>query len=29
MAAGVPAELYVDEFAAEGIMLEGIAGPPD
>jgi choline dehydrogenase-like flavoprotein len=28
MARGVPQSLYVDEFAAEGIMLEGIAGPP-
>jgi choline dehydrogenase-like flavoprotein len=26
---GVPQSLYVDELAAEGIMLEGIAGPPD
>jgi choline dehydrogenase-like flavoprotein len=28
MARGVPQSLYVDEFAGEGIMLEGIAGPP-
>jgi choline dehydrogenase-like flavoprotein len=28
MAHGVPQSLYVDEFAAEGIMFEGIAGPP-
>jgi choline dehydrogenase-like flavoprotein len=28
MAAGVPQSFYVDEFAADGIMLEGIAGPP-
>jgi choline dehydrogenase-like flavoprotein len=28
MARGVPQSLYVDEFASEGIMLEGIAGPP-
>ncbi len=28
MARGVPQSFYVDEFAAEGIMLEGIAGPP-
>ena len=26
---GVPQSYYVDEFAAERIMLEGIAGPPD
>jgi choline dehydrogenase-like flavoprotein len=26
---GVPQSYYVDELAAEGIMLEGIAGPPD
>ena len=26
---GVPQSYYVDEFAAEGIMLEGTAGPPD
>jgi choline dehydrogenase-like flavoprotein len=29
MAHGVPQSYGVDEFAAEGIMLEGIAGPPD
>jgi choline dehydrogenase-like flavoprotein len=28
MARGVPQSLYVDEFADDGIMLEGIAGPP-
>lgn len=28
MARGVPQSLYVDEFAREGIMLEGVAGPP-
>jgi len=28
MAHGVPQSFFVDEFAAEGIMLEGIAGPP-
>jgi choline dehydrogenase-like flavoprotein len=28
MAHGVPQSLYVDEFAAEGIVFEGIAGPP-
>lgn len=28
MAHGVPQSLYVDEFAAAGIMFEGIAGPP-
>ncbi len=28
MARGVPQSFYIDEFAAEGIMLEGIAGPP-
>jgi choline dehydrogenase-like flavoprotein len=27
--AGVPQSVYVDELASEGIMLEGIAGPPD
>jgi choline dehydrogenase-like flavoprotein len=27
--AGVPQSVYVDELAGEGIMLEGIAGPPD
>ena len=26
---GVPQSYYVDAFAADGIMLEGIAGPPD
>jgi choline dehydrogenase-like flavoprotein len=26
---GVPQSYYVDEFAADGIMLEGAAGPPD
>ncbi len=26
---GVPQSYYVDEFAADGVMLEGIAGPPD
>jgi choline dehydrogenase-like flavoprotein len=26
---GVPQSYYVDEFAAEGIMMEGAAGPPD
>jgi choline dehydrogenase-like flavoprotein len=29
MALGVPQSYYVDEFADERIMLEGIAGPPD
>ena len=29
MARGVPQSFYVDEFAAEGIMFEGVAGPPD
>ena len=29
MACGVPQSYCVDEFAAEGIMLEGVAGPPD
>jgi choline dehydrogenase-like flavoprotein len=29
MARGVPQSYGVDEFASEGIMLEGIAGPPD
>ncbi len=29
MARGVPQSYFVDEFASEGIMLEGIAGPPD
>jgi choline dehydrogenase-like flavoprotein len=28
MAHGVPQSFYIDEFASEGIMLEGIAGPP-
>jgi choline dehydrogenase-like flavoprotein len=28
MARGVPQSFYVDEFAADGIMLEGVAGPP-
>jgi choline dehydrogenase-like flavoprotein len=28
MAKGVPQSFYVDEFAGEGIMFEGIAGPP-
>ena len=28
MAQGVPQSFYVDEFATEGIMFEGIAGPP-
>jgi choline dehydrogenase-like flavoprotein len=28
MGKGVPQSLYVDEFAADGIMLEGVAGPP-
>jgi choline dehydrogenase-like flavoprotein len=28
MARGVPQSFYVDEFAAEGIMFEGTAGPP-
>jgi choline dehydrogenase-like flavoprotein len=28
MARGVPQSLYVDEFAAEGFMFEGSAGPP-
>ncbi len=28
MAHGVPQSFYVDEFASEGIMLEGVAGPP-
>ena len=27
--AGVPQSVYVDELGADGIMLEGIAGPPD
>lgn len=29
MARGVPQSLYIDEFANEGIMFEGAAGPPD
>ncbi len=29
MARGVPQSLYIDEFASEGIMFEGAAGPPD
>ncbi len=29
MARGVPQAYFIDEFAADGIMLEGIAGPPD
>jgi choline dehydrogenase-like flavoprotein len=29
MAVGVPQSLFIDEFAAEGIMFEGAAGPPD
>ena len=29
LARGVPQSYCVDEFASEGIMLEGIAGPPD
>jgi choline dehydrogenase-like flavoprotein len=28
MAKGVPQSFYVDEFAAKGIMFEGVAGPP-
>jgi choline dehydrogenase-like flavoprotein len=28
MARGVPQSFYVDEFADEGIMFEGVAGPP-
>jgi choline dehydrogenase-like flavoprotein len=28
MVRGVPQSFYVDEFASDGIMLEGIAGPP-
>ncbi len=28
MARGVPQSFYIDEFAGEGIMLEGVAGPP-
>ncbi|MFL5885906.1 MAG: GMC family oxidoreductase [Thermoleophilaceae bacterium] len=29
MAKGVPQSYYIDEFADEGIMFEGAAGPPD
>ena len=29
MSHGVPQSYYVDEFADEGLVLEGIAGPPD
>jgi choline dehydrogenase-like flavoprotein len=29
MAKGVPQSFFIDEFADEGIMLEGAAGPPD
>jgi len=29
MARGVPQSFYIDEFASEGIMFEGSAGPPD
>ena len=29
MARGVPQSYFIDEFAADGVMLEGIAGPPD
>ena len=29
MARGVPQSYFIDEFARDGIMLEGIAGPPD
>ena len=29
MANGVPQSYFIDEFADEGIMLEGAAGPPD
>ena len=28
MAKGVPQSFYVDEFADEGMMFEGVAGPP-
>jgi len=28
MARGVPQSLYIDEFAAQGIIFEGVAGPP-
>jgi choline dehydrogenase-like flavoprotein len=29
MSRGVPQSFYIDEFAADGIMFEGTAGPPD
>jgi choline dehydrogenase-like flavoprotein len=29
MATGVPQSYFIDEFASEGIMFEGAAGPPD
>jgi choline dehydrogenase-like flavoprotein len=29
LATGVPQAYYVDEFAREGIMMEGVGGPPD
>ncbi len=29
LARGVPQSYYIDEFAGEGVMLEGAAGPPD
>ena len=29
MSRGVPQSYYVDEFAADGFVFEGIAGPPD
>lgn len=29
MAVGVPQSYYIDEFAHEGVMLEGAAGPPE
>ena len=29
MAKGVPQSYYIDEFADQGIMLEGAGGPPD
>jgi choline dehydrogenase-like flavoprotein len=29
MARGVPQSYYIDEFAGDGIMMEGAAGPPD
>ena len=29
LATGVPQSYYVDEFAREGIMMEGVGGPPD